>query len=287
MDLLVNVVDQYALQPYVYNPLFEGPAPLVSNDSPFSLHEGDIGRQALSLYLILCIGGYLLYFSVAGLSYLYLWKLRPDHFFPDRDQWRRLPNIKKEIRRAVTSVPWMSALTLPLTLPELRGYSKLYTDVSDYGVCYLIFSALLFIVFADSIVYWTHRLLHWGAVYKYIHKDHHAYVTEMSPFASHAFHPLDGWSQSIPYHVFVYLWPMNRFLYIGLFVIVNCWTISIHDMVDLCSEVQIFGWKFLLSSGHHFIHHKLYNYNFGQYTTFWDKLCGTHYEVPDHVKKTL
>ena len=76
-------------------------------------------------------------------------------------------------------------------------------------------------------------------------------------------------------------------MYVGLFVVVNCWTISIHDMVDFCSEVRIFGWRFLLSSGHHFIHHKLYNYNFGQYTTFWDKVCGTHYEVPEHIKKTM
>jgi hypothetical protein len=39
------------------------------------------------------------------------------------------------------------------------------------------------------------RGLHYGWFYRYIHKDHHAYVDIMSPFASHAFHPLDGWSQ--------------------------------------------------------------------------------------------
>ena len=50
-----------------------------------------------------------------------------------------------------------------------------------------------------------------------------------SPFASHAFHPLDGYSPSIPYHLFVYLIPMQKWQYIGMFIFVNIWTVMIHD----------------------------------------------------------
>lgn len=50
-----------------------------------------------------------------------------------------------------------------------------------------------------------------------------------TPFASHAFHPLDGYLQSVPYHLYVYLFPMQKWQYIFMFVFVNCWTVMIHD----------------------------------------------------------
>lgn len=49
-----------------------------------------------------------------------------------------------------------------------------------------------------------------------------------TPFASHAFHPLDGYLQSIPYHVFIFLFPLHRQTYLGLFVFVNFWTILVN-----------------------------------------------------------
>ena len=52
-------------------------------------------------------------------------------------------------------------------------------------------------------------------------------VTVPTPFASHAFHPLDGYLQSIPYHLFIFLFPMHQKLYLGMFVFVNCWSIFV------------------------------------------------------------
>lgn len=48
-----------------------------------------------------------------------------------------------------------------------------------------------------------------------------------TPFASHAFHPVDGYAQAIPYHVYAYLFPMHRVLYLALFVGVNTWSIFV------------------------------------------------------------
>jgi lathosterol oxidase len=50
-------------------------------------------------------------------------------------------------------------------------------------------------------------------------------------FASHAFHPIDGFSQSLPYHLFVLAVPLHKWTYLLLFVAVNVWTVSIHDGV--------------------------------------------------------
>ena len=51
--------------------------------------------------------------------------------------------------------------------------------------------------------------------------------TVPTPFASHAFHPLDGYLQSVPYPLFIFLFPLHRWLYLGLFVFVNFWSILV------------------------------------------------------------
>ena len=59
-----------------------------------------------------------------------------------------------------------------------------------------------------------------------------------TPFASHAFHPCDGYIQSLPYHIFIFLFPLHRYLYLGLFVFVNFWSIFVslpRDLIYLAS----------------------------------------------------
>lgn len=51
-----------------------------------------------------------------------------------------------------------------------------------------------------------------------------------TPFSSHAFHPVDGYLQSVPYHFFIYLFPLHRTLYLVLFVLVNFWSIFVSSM---------------------------------------------------------
>jgi hypothetical protein len=59
-----------------------------------------------------------------------------------------------------------------------------------------------------------------------------------TPWAAYAFHPLDGYSQSIPYHSFVYLFPMHRFVYLSLFIVVNLWTILVCHFFSLSFSLQ-------------------------------------------------
>jgi len=44
----------------------------------------------------------------------------------------------------------------------------------------------------------------------------------------------------------------------------------IHDQVDFLSPS-----KFILSTGHHTIHHSKFNYNYGQFFTLWDRIGGS------------
>lgn len=104
------------------------------------------------------------------------------------------------------------------------------------------------------------------------HKPHHLWKIA-TPFASHAFHPVDGFMQSLPYHVYPFLFPLHKVTYLGLYIFVNVWTISIHDgdyRVPRLLRHVING------SAHHTDHHLYFDYNYGQYFTLWDKIGGSY-----------
>eukprot|EP01127_Copromyxa_protea_P010805 TRINITY_DN2672_c0_g1_i1.p1 TRINITY_DN2672_c0_g1~~TRINITY_DN2672_c0_g1_i1.p1 ORF type:complete len:289 (-),score=48.21 TRINITY_DN2672_c0_g1_i1:52-918(-) len=230
---------------------------------------------ALACYLLLYIGGRVFYFGVAYFQYYYFWERNREKYYPHTVPYEKLQaQMKDEKEIAVRNMAKMAALMTPFTFGVSQGWSKTYYNVDDYGWPYLIASIFMFFVFTDFMIYWVHRLLHYGLVYKYIHKEHHTY-RYTTPFSSHAFHWVDGWSQGVQYYVFVYLFPFHHILFIVMFIFVNCWTVMIHDQIDFVSPSKV-----ILSTGHHTIHHAQFNYNYGQYFTFWDRLCGTYLPAP-------
>ncbi|KAJ3317754.1 c-5 sterol desaturase [Boothiomyces sp. JEL0866] len=182
--------------------------------------------------------------------------------------------ILREIKLSVFSFPITSLVTVPWFYFEINGYSKLYHDVDEYGYGYLLFSLVWFILFTDFGVYWIHRYEHHPLVYWWLHKQHHMWKVT-TPFASFAFHPLDGYFQSLPMHIFVYLFPMNSYLYLTMFVLIQFWTISIHDGVYISDD------GIINSAAHHTVHHLEFNYNYGQYFTLWDRIGGS-YKFPKY-----
>ncbi|PIO12867.1 hypothetical protein AB205_0106160, partial [Aquarana catesbeiana] len=144
--------------------------------------------------------------------------------------------VRREIFFSLKSMPWMSIPTVALFFAEVRGYSRLYDDIntSPYGKCHFM-----------TNVAGTH----------------------------HAFHPIDGFLQSLPYHIYPFIFPLHKVTYLGLYIFVNIWTVSIHDgdyRVPKILESIING------SAHHTDHHLYFDYNFGQYFTLWDKIGGSY-----------
>lgn len=135
--------------------------------------------------------------------------------------------LSMEVRQAMEAMPVMSALTTPFFLGEVRGYTKLYDSMSEAPFpLYNLIQFPLFMAFTDFCIYWIHRGLHHPLIYKRIHKPHHKWIVP-TPYASYAFHPLDGWSQSVPYHIFPFFFPLQKVAYLGLFVFVTIWTVLI------------------------------------------------------------
>ncbi|EGZ27765.1 hypothetical protein PHYSODRAFT_474456 [Phytophthora sojae] len=252
MDLILEYADYYALDA-VY---------------PADMPRDSISRQIASITGITLVGGYLLYLIGAGFAYQFWFDkelMKHPKFLKDQ--------VKSEIVASLKSIPVMVMLTLPWFLADVRGYSKTYTEFGKYGYGFEAMAVVWFVFFSDMLIYWFHRWLHHPLIYAPLHKPHHKWII-CSPFASHAFHPVDGYIQSLPYHFYIMLFPIHRGLFLALFAAVNFWTISIHDGLYLSHNKVVNG------ALHHSVHHELFVYNYGQYFTLWDRLCGSYREPP-------
>lgn len=234
------------------------------------LGRSNLLRETISMFLITTLFGWIAYFSVAGISYVTVFDKK---IF---NHPRYLKNqMLMEIYRAFTAIPIMVSLTLPFFLLELNGYSRLNGSLYDFfdNPKLLLWQSFTFIMFTDCGIYFIHRWLHIPWVYKKLHKPHHKWIV-CTPFASHAFHPVDGFAQSLPYHIYPMFFPLHRVLYLFLFSFVNFWTVMIHDGQYLSNDPVVNG------TACHTVHHLYFNYNYGQFTTLWDRL-GNSYRRPD------
>ncbi|KAI4092916.1 MAG: hypothetical protein LQ344_003195 [Seirophora lacunosa] len=232
----------------------------------------NIWRQTLSLYLITWLFGLVVYFICATLSYLFVF----DHATFTHPKYLK-NQVSLEIKQASTALPVMAIFTVPFFVGEVRGYAKLYNVLADAPFpLYNVFQFPFFILFTDFFIYWIHRGLHHPRVYKNLHKPHHRWIMP-TPYASHAFHPIDGFAQSVPYHVFPFIFPLNKIAYIILFAFINVWTVFIHDGEYVANS------RFINGAACHTMHHLYFNYNYGQFTTLWDRFGGSYRKPNDEL----
>lgn len=94
-----------------------------------------IPRQLLSLSVLTMIGIHLLYFIFATAAYYLIFNhdmMKHPRFLKNQ--------VRLEIICSLKAFPGMMALTMPWFLGEVRGYSKLYDNVEDYGWGYFFLS---------------------------------------------------------------------------------------------------------------------------------------------------
>ncbi|KAJ1671195.1 c-5 sterol desaturase [Coemansia sp. RSA 1836] len=258
----MDVVMEY-LDTYVFDAVYDKAALLTSTEA---LARNSVVRQSLSLFVFIYAYIVAFYLGTAGLSYRFIYDKKQEQHPKFLPQQRFL-----EIACASRALPQITLMTIPWILGQLHGYSRVYKDWNQYGVAYLFVSAAMFILFTDFCIYWVHRLEHHPLVYARCHKLHHKWIV-CTPYASHAFHPMDGYLQSVPYHLAVYLFPMHEYVYLALFAFVNVWSVMIHDGEYVSNNPVVNG------AAHHTVHHLYFNYNYGQFTTLFDRMFNTYRE---------
>ncbi len=153
-----------------------------------------------------------------------------------------------------------------------QGFTRVYTDPSQYPLWYLIISPVQLLVLYETYYYWLHRWMHLPKVFRVVHKIHHEsrYPTV---FTSFAFHPLEAFLQLGFFPLIILVIPFHYFTLFIVFTLMSVSAVINH------SGVEIFRSRFLLnhviSSTHHDWHHTCFNRNYGLYFTWWDKWMKT------------
>jgi lathosterol oxidase len=255
----------------------------------WSTNDWNIWAQYALLTAGVTLFGALLFTVLCPLSYWIFFIVFKDKYHPATAPQPFKGQVQMELAMSFKAFPFLSLLTTPFMVLQLRGYSKLYwnyTAQHPFSWIDISIATVFFLLFTDTGIYWIHRWEHtFPWIYKFIHKPHHKWIVP-TPFASFAFHPLDGWAQSLPYHLFMFIYPTQTLMFLFLFTFVQIWTVSIHDGVDWCGEKEhSLRSQIINGSLHHTIHHSKFVYNYGQYFTFWDRMMGSHCSWEDLQKK--
>ena len=231
------------------------------------LHLGIFGTVP-GLFVTQIVGGVISYFLLATMSYylVFVWgkkRYLPNEPMPDPAE------MKKAMRLSIWNVVGNAILGTPFHYFIFKGYGKVYYSVAERGWGYYIFSFFVFLAITETGVYWAHRILHHPILYRFFHVYHHEY-RKPHPWVSMAFHPVDSFLQAVPHYLTALIVPVHITIYVGFVVFVMVWTYLIHDRLSFV-RLGIVNY-----TAHHTIHHIYNKYNFGQFLTIWDRLCGTH-----------
>jgi lathosterol oxidase len=195
----------------------------------------------MNCYLRDLVAGTGVYWITGGVWHAIVYNMYGKQIFTDRG--RPFPTteiIQDQMMVAQSSLFVYAALPVLSEALIENKLTKVYFYVSEiggWGFYFLYF--VLYLSFHEN-----------KTLYKYVHGPHHKYnqAKTLTPWASIAFHPLDGILQASPYVIGLFFIPVHYFTHIFLLFFSGVWATNIHDSVWADSE-PIMGAKY------HTVHH--------------------------------
>jgi sterol desaturase/sphingolipid hydroxylase (fatty acid hydroxylase superfamily) len=239
----------------------------------------------LAIFSLILFGYYLI---PAGLSYFvfYVWKKEEWKSFHIQKNHPTRKSISREIRWSLVCVVILALLSQLLYELNIKGYTRMYDSVGDFGWVYLIGSSLFTIIAYDTYFYWLHRFMHLKSVFPIIHKTHHLSHAP-SPFATLAFSPLESALEFAIIPILVFLIPLHP-IALGVFVAYNIILNTGGHLGFEIIPIKLYYhpvMKLSLTVTHHEMHHSKTHCNYGIYFNLWDRIMKTNH--PDYEKTYL
>ena len=151
-----------------------------------------------------------------------------------------------------------------------------YSGVDKYGYVYFVLSFFIVQFCHEVYFYFTHKLMHTKALFKY-HAIHHKSI-KPTPLASYSFHPVEASVHALFFVLAGVLLPVHE-LMVPLFYVfshyINMWGhMGVEFWIDNIDDRKV--WKELNTPTHHFQHHLNPDSNFSIYYNTLDRIYGTN-----------
>lgn len=237
-----------------------------------------LGLKLLSAFIVR-------YFAIAGVAFLIFYI-----FLSSRIQKNKIQNqhasskdMKREILYSLLANVIFVGIALILEFGPLGKHTLIYHNLQEFPIWYMPISVVLALIVHDTYFYWMHRLIHFGPLYKTIHKTHHL-STNPSPWAAFAFHSIESVLETLAVVVVMFVVPLHISMLLAfttLSLMINVYGHLGYEIMPKWFRNSIL-FEVLNTSVHHNMHHKYFKGNYGLYFRVWDRLMGT--ENPNYVK---
>lgn len=169
----------------------------------------------------------------------------------------------------------------------MAQFCGLSTSVPFPSLWTMAYQIAIFFVLEDTWHYFSHRALHWGPLYKAIHKIHHQYSAPFGMAAEYA-SPIEVMILGFGTVGCPILWcALTGDLHIFT---MYCWIVlRLFQAIDAHSGYE-FPWSlhhflpFWAGADHHDLHHEKFIGNYSSSFRWWDYVLDTEYS-PDAIKR--
>ncbi|EIW52980.1 C4-methyl sterol oxidase [Trametes versicolor FP-101664 SS1] len=229
------------------------------------------GLASFLLHEVVYFGRCIPWIIVDAIPFFRQWKLQPNKVPTAKEQWECTKQVLFSHFMVELPVIWLFH-----PLAEACGMST--WQVPFPSLRQLAPQVALFFVFEDMFHFFAHQALHWGPLYKHIHKIHHKYSAPFGLAAEYA-HPAEVMilGTGTVAGPLLYCW-FRQDLHI---VTVYIWiTLRLFQAVDAHSGYD-FPWSlqhilpFWSGAEHHDFHHMAFVNNFSTSFRWCDRLFGT------------
>ncbi|MEM6801865.1 MAG: sterol desaturase family protein [Bacteroidota bacterium] len=162
------------------------------------------------------------------------------------------------------------------TFRVFAPYTHFYSDISEYGWGYYIFTWVWMFFMHDTWFYWAHRLMHHPLLFKHVHLIHHK-STNPSPWTAYAFHPIEAFLEVMIVPILAFSIPIHKASLGTFFLFQIIYNVYGHLGFELYPKGFHKTWigRWVNTSVAHNLHHKRFKGNYSLYFLFWDRLMGT------------
>jgi Delta7-sterol 5-desaturase len=194
-------------------------------------------------------------------------KIQPNGF-----RWK---TFRDEILFAIITMAFSGALLGgAATWMRANGWITYNQGPVSWWVIALEYAAY-FITF-DTWFYWLHRWMHKEPVYSLVHELHHR-STSPNLLTTFSVHPFESWINGSWGFIFMALLTVHTQTGLLIGLTAPLMGLYVHSGYEFFPRWWNKSWatKWFITATFHDQHHKYFNWNFGGYTTVWDRLCGT------------
>ena len=219
------------------------------------------------------------YVLIAGIAFLLFYVLWRNRFFYRKIQSKfpRNSDYLREFFYSFLTIAIFALVSLFLFWnPAVAKHTTIYKHIEDHGWVYYIAIYPLLFLMHDTYFYFTHRLMHHKALFKWFHLVHHQ-STNPSPWAAYAFHPLEAVVEVGIVVVFSFTIPIHKthlLIFFLMMIIYNVYGHLGYELYPKGFSKSAIG-KWINTSVNHNQHHQYFKGNYGLYFLFWDRIFGT------------